>query len=47
MLIESDGVGIDLPAGWDGRMRRRAARGHRGARDAGHGRAGRFIGLAL
>lgn len=25
MLIEGEGVGIELPEGWDGRMRRRAA----------------------
>src|SRR5690349_2770013 len=34
MLIEGEGVGIDLPEGWDGRMRRRGA-GREGARIEG------------
>jgi hypothetical protein len=29
MLIEGEGVAVELPDGWDGRMRRRAVPGHR------------------
>jgi hypothetical protein len=36
MLIEGDGVGIELPAGWDGRIRRREAQGG----EPGRGRRG-------
>lgn len=39
MLIEAEGVGIDLPSGWDGRVRRRPARRR------GEGRGGPRHGL--